>query len=262
VTAIETTGSGLIAALEQSWDQPQPPPNSPEVVVLTGTSLSPSAVHLDATGPRRRRPPGQGHPTEHGQAAALDRSAARRKPELFVAGECLAEGPARPCRPCCMRPSTPPRPRGQRHLPRGKYHNKREFVALAGELGLAWPDGQRPHPVIGFSDVQLTEHTVADSADTLTYLDAAIRLDRDPVGLLGGQEKGQGGGEAGRDGEGSSPPARRASGSRSSVAASRPGRSGSGPGSTPPDRITCGVRGQDFHPRRAWSSAIVPVRGP
>jgi hypothetical protein len=253
VTAIETTGSGLIAALEQSWDQPQPPPNSPEVVVLTGTSLSPSAVHLDATGPRRRRPPGQGHPTEHGQAAALDRSAARRKPELFVAGECLAEGPARPCRPCCMRPSTPPRPRGQRHLPRGKYHNKREFVALAGELGLAWPDGQRPHPVIGFSDVQLTEHTVADSADTLTYLDAAIRLDRDPVGLLGGQEKGQGGGEAGRDGEGSSPPARRASGSRSSVAASRPGRSGSGPGSTPPDRITCGIcsRGQDFQPENA-----------
>jgi hypothetical protein len=43
--------------------------------------------------PRRRRPPGQGHPTEHGQGAALDRSAARRKPELFVAGECLAEGP-------------------------------------------------------------------------------------------------------------------------------------------------------------------------
>jgi hypothetical protein len=34
----------------------------------------------------------------------------------------------------------------------GKYHNKREFVALAGELGLAWPQGQRPHPVIGFSE--------------------------------------------------------------------------------------------------------------
>jgi hypothetical protein len=23
----------------------------------------------------------------------------------------------------------------------GKYHNKRAFVALAGEPGLAWPDG-------------------------------------------------------------------------------------------------------------------------
>ena len=33
----------------------------------------------------------------------------------------------------------------------GKYHNKRAFVALAAELGRAWPDGQRPHPVIGFS---------------------------------------------------------------------------------------------------------------
>ena len=50
MTAIETTGSGLIAALEQTRDQPQPPPQLPEVVVLTGTSLSPSAVHLDATG--------------------------------------------------------------------------------------------------------------------------------------------------------------------------------------------------------------------
>ena len=60
----------------------------------------------------------------------------------------------------------------------GKYHNKREFVALAGELGLAWPAGQRPHPVIGFSEVQLTEPTLAEYADTLAYLGAAIRVGR------------------------------------------------------------------------------------
>src|SRR4029453_13514753 len=35
----------------------------------------------------------EGRPTEEGQGAALDLSAARRRPELFVAGECLAEGP-------------------------------------------------------------------------------------------------------------------------------------------------------------------------
>jgi hypothetical protein len=71
-----------------------------------------------------------------------------------------------------------PRPysRGQRHLSSGKYHNKREFVALARKLGLAWPDGQRPHPVIGFSEVTLTGQTLDDYTDTLAYLGAAIRL--------------------------------------------------------------------------------------
>jgi hypothetical protein len=116
----------------------------------------------------------------------------------------------------------------------GKYHNKREFVALAGQLGLAWPDGQRPHPVIGFSEVQLTEQTLADYADTLAYLGAAIRLYRDTfrrLGLLGGQGKGQQDGD-GQDGDGHRRPARPASGSRWPAAASRPARSGSGPSST------------------------------
>jgi hypothetical protein len=95
VAAIETTGSGLIAALEQTWaDIRRRTPQLPEVVVLTGTSLSPSAVHLDAKwGHVGADHWVEGRPTEHGQGAALDRSAARRKPELFVAGECLAEGP-------------------------------------------------------------------------------------------------------------------------------------------------------------------------
>jgi hypothetical protein len=52
--------------------------------------------------------------------------------------------------------------------------------------------GQRPHPVIGFSDMQPTERTVADYADTLAYLGAAIRLYRDTfrrLGLLGGRAR-------------------------------------------------------------------------
>jgi hypothetical protein len=103
---------------------------------------------------------------------------------------CASAGPAR--RPA---PRVPPTGCMNEFLhPTGKYHNKREFIPLAGELGLAWPDGQRPHPVIGFSEVQLTEQTVADYADTLAYLGAAIRLYRDTfrrLGLLGGQGKGQ-----------------------------------------------------------------------
>jgi hypothetical protein len=120
----------------------------------------------------------------------------------------------------------------------GKYHNKREFVALADELGLAWPQGQRPHPVIGFSDIILTEQTLGDYADTLAYLGAAIRLYRDTfrrLGLLSGQAQ-----DKGRTATASSRPARRASGSRSPAAASRPGRSGSALSSTPRGRSPAG----------------------
>ena len=58
--------------------------------------------------------------------------------------------------------------------------------------------------MIGFSEVTLTEQTLADYADTLAYLGAAIRLYRDTfrrLGLLGGQDKGQ----DGQDGDGQQP---------------------------------------------------------
>ena len=44
-------------------------------------------------GALRRRPLGRRPPQRTGQGAALDLSAAQRKPGRFVAGECLAEGP-------------------------------------------------------------------------------------------------------------------------------------------------------------------------
>jgi hypothetical protein len=50
VTAIETTGSGLITALEQTGaDIRRRTPQLPEVVVVTGTGLSSGALHIDAT---------------------------------------------------------------------------------------------------------------------------------------------------------------------------------------------------------------------
>jgi hypothetical protein len=131
----------------------------------------------------------------------------------------------------------------------GKYLNKREFVALAGELGLAWPQGQRPHPVIGFSEVQLTEQTVADYADTLAYLGAAIRLYRDTfrrLGLLGGQ--GDGEGQEGQDGDGQQPTGK--AGERFKVACGcQPPRSfWIRAKQYTPGPITRGICGQDFHP--------------
>jgi hypothetical protein len=128
----------------------------------------------------------------------------------------------------------------------GKYHNKREFVALARELGLACPDGQRPHPVIGFSEVTLTEQTLTDYADTLAYLGAAIRLYRDTFrrhALVGGQ-----GGDKeqeGQDRDGGK------TGQRFKVACGcQPPRSfWIRAKQYTPGPITCGVCGQDFQPQ-------------
>src|SRR5215213_5123107 len=216
VTALQTTGSGLIAALEQTWaDIRRRTPELPEVVVVTGTGLSSGAVH--------------------------------------VAGECLAEGPRQTLQTMLHEAvHALAHVRGVKDTSRGgKYHNKREFVALAGELGLAWPQGQRPHPVIGFSDVQLTEQTMADYADTLAYLGAAIRLYRDTfrrLGLLGGQGTGHEGGAAGQDGDGQQPTGK--AGERFKVACGcQPPRSfWIRAKQYTPGPITCGVCGQDFQP--------------
>jgi hypothetical protein len=141
VPAIETTGSGLIAALEQTWaDIRHRTPELPEVVVVTGTGLSSTALHIDAKwGHFGADHWVQGRPTEEGQGAALDLSAARRRHELFVAGECLAEGPARPSRPCCTRPSTPwPMPAGSR-TPPGVASTTTSARSSPSPANSAWP---------------------------------------------------------------------------------------------------------------------------
>jgi hypothetical protein len=134
----------------------------------------------------------------------------------------------------------------------GKYHNKRAFVVLAGELGLAWPDGQRPHPVIGFSEVQLTEQTLANYADTLAYLGAAIRLYRDTfrrLGLLGGQ--GQGEGQEGQDGDGQQPTGKAGERFKVTCGCQPPRSFWIRAKQYAPGPITCGVCGQDFQPEDA-----------
>ena len=61
---------------------------------MAGTGLSWGAFHIDAKwGHFGADHWVQGRPTEEGQFAALDLSAARRKLELSASAECLAEGP-------------------------------------------------------------------------------------------------------------------------------------------------------------------------
>ena len=94
-------------------------------------------AHRRQVGPLRRRPLGRRPPHRRGPGAALDLSAARRRPELFVAGECLAEGPRQTLQTMLHEAvHALAHARGVKDTSRGgKYHNKREFVALAGELG-------------------------------------------------------------------------------------------------------------------------------
>ena len=96
MTAVETTCSGLIAALEQTWtDIRHRTPELPEVVVVTGTGLSSSALHIDAKwGHFGADHWVEGHPTEQGQGAALDLSATRAVRLRRVPGRRLLPDPA------------------------------------------------------------------------------------------------------------------------------------------------------------------------
>jgi hypothetical protein len=113
-----------------------------------GRSISTTPLALVDQKPGQPRPiaarPLQGHTRRPG--AWTSASWSSRKPELFVSGECLAEGPRQTLQTMLHEAvHALAHARGVKDTSRGgKYHNKREFVTLAGELGLAWPEGQRP----------------------------------------------------------------------------------------------------------------------
>ncbi len=213
------TGSSLIAALEHTWATiRQHRPELPEVVFITGTGLrTAAAASVDARwghfGAQRwvagRPQPTTPPATEAGQGAGLQHPA-DRKPELFVAGECFAEG-ATHTLTTILHEATHAlaHVRGVKDTSRqGKYHNRR-FLELAAELDLEWPAGAKAHPVSGFSEVRLSEVATIFYADTIAELDTAIGLHLDTfrrLGLAGGQpDPGAGGGDQGdgqTDGDG------------------------------------------------------------
>jgi hypothetical protein len=157
-------------------------------VFITGTGLKHAATRsIDATwghfGAERwvagRPQPTTPPPTEAGHDASLHVEP-DRKPELFVAGECFAEGATHTLLTILHEATHAlAHARGVKDTSRqGKYHNRR-FVELAAELDLEWPSDAKAHPVSGFSDVQLTEVAASCYADTIAELDAAITLHLD-----------------------------------------------------------------------------------
>jgi hypothetical protein len=109
MTAIEITGSGLIAALEQTWvDIRRRTPELPEVVVVTGTGLSSGAVHIDAKwGHFGADHWVEGRPPKQARAPPWTCRPPDASPSCSCPASAWPKAPARPCRPCCMRPSTP-----------------------------------------------------------------------------------------------------------------------------------------------------------
>jgi hypothetical protein len=192
------SGSSLITALEATWATIRTRnPDLPEVVFITGTGLQhASASSVDAKwghfGAQRWV---AGHPQpatpfvpEAGQDGKLQVQA-DRKPELFVAGECFAEGAEHTLTTILHEAAHAlAHVRGVKDTSRqGKYHNRR-YLELAAELGLEWPTGAKAHPVNGFSEVQLTRQVYAT---TIGDLDAAITLHLDTFRRLGLAGQGQ-----------------------------------------------------------------------
>jgi hypothetical protein len=183
------SGSTLITALERTWTTiRRRHPDLPEVVFITGTGLRHAAISsIDAKWGHfgaQRWVAGRPQPTtppkpEAGHDASLQ-VPPDRKPELFVAGECFAEG-ATHTLTTILHEATHAlaHSRGVKDTSRqGKYHNRR-FLELAAELDLEWPAGAKAHPVGGFGEVQLTDHARAVYADKIGELDTTITLHLD-----------------------------------------------------------------------------------
>ncbi len=185
MTGTAATGSALISALERTWATiRRRHPELPDVVVITGTALRhATSANTNATkwarfGAARwvqGRPQRAAVPTTTAGHDAKLELRPNRKPELFVAGECFAEG-AEHTLTTILHEAVHALAyvrQVQDTSRQGKYHNRR-FVQLAAELGLAWPSGARANPVRGFSEVRVTDPARAAYAGAIADLEAAI----------------------------------------------------------------------------------------
>lgn len=174
------TGSEIIKALEVVYAEIRKNhPELPDAVIVTGSGLS-----------------GGGGKWAHFWADRwVDRDGSGKRPEIFVAGERLACG-AEPTVQIMLHECTHALAavRGEKDTSRqNRYHN-RTFVKIAEEMGLEYRR-EKPDPVIGFSDVELTDETREKYRDVIKGLDEAIRtyLDDPLLPLFIGSGSGDGG---------------------------------------------------------------------
>lgn len=177
------TGSQIVSMLETAWKAIQRNhPDLPDVVMITGTGAAGGEWgHTWHDHWMEGRAPGA-DPIEHNErdddgGGELSVNPATHKTELFIAGERLYCGGKLTFQTMLHEAAhVLARVRSIQDTSRqGRYHNK-QFVALATEVGLAWPESNKPDTVIGFSAVEITEATTKRYRKVITGLDNAIQL--------------------------------------------------------------------------------------
>jgi hypothetical protein len=181
-TSTATTGSAIVAALENTWAAIQERvADVPDVLFITGTGLMGRGAkwgHYRHHGWATRAAACPAGCEEHAHDGALVRlHADGRKPEVFIAGERLACGAEDTLQTMLHEAAHALNAaRGEKGTSKeGRYHN-RVFVAAAEALGLTFPADQSPDATIGYSAVVLTAEARATYADALLELDRAIAV--------------------------------------------------------------------------------------
>ncbi len=189
-TMIRTeTGSQLVQALEAVWAAiADRHPDVPDVVMITGSGNMGLGLKWGHYGPDR---------WANGRFV-VDSAGTTwrdRKPELFVGGEAIGRG-AEMILETMLHEAVHAVAvvRNVKDTSRqGRYHNGR-FRELAEELGLVWTF-DRPHELLGFSEMLTSEATREAYADVIDKLNSAIALTIEMPGwanLAGGSPGGGG----------------------------------------------------------------------
>lgn len=162
----ELTGSAVVRLMERVHERiRQNHPSVPAVVIVTGAGIGMFGGKW-----------GHFRPQGWTAKAAEEGGAATHIHEMFMAGETLAKG-ARQVLQTMLHESAHAECEAtgvQDTSRQGRWHNK-AFLAKAQELGLEYKK-DKANPQIGYSEVTLTEATVAEYADLLDELDREIDL--------------------------------------------------------------------------------------
>lgn len=176
------TGAALVARLERLYRAIQARhPELPDVVIITGSGLTARGLTLGHYGRDFwLRADGTIAVSEDGDI--VDET---RMGELFIAGETLHYGAERVLQTLLHEAAhVLGAARGVVNTNRAGRHLV-EFKELATELGLVWPEGKPAHRTLGFSDMELSDETLAAYAADVVEFAAGLPVTMDTLTRLG-----------------------------------------------------------------------------
>lgn len=176
------TGANLAAKLEKLYKAIQARhPELPDVVIITGSGLNAKGLILGHFGHDFwLKADGVIAVSEDG--GIIDDT---RMGELFIAGETLHYGAERVLQTLIHEAAhVLGKARGVENTNASGRHLV-AFRTLAEELGLAWPEGKKAHPTLGYSDMHITDETLASYAKELVDFAADLPVTMDTLVRLG-----------------------------------------------------------------------------